>query len=60
MFVPLYIFIRTRQLVLQLLRGKHPDVTLRVAGFLDSCPSSGILNTRKHRVSETGSVSVFK
>jgi hypothetical protein len=24
------------------------------------CPSSGILNTRKHNVSETGSVSIMK
>jgi hypothetical protein len=31
-------------------------VTLRIAGFFGLCPSSGILETRKH-VLETGSVS---
>jgi hypothetical protein len=33
--------------------------TLRITGFSEFCPSSGILETRKHNVSETGSVSVL-
>jgi hypothetical protein len=32
---------------------------LKITGFLD-CPSSGILKTREHNVSETGSVSVLR
>jgi hypothetical protein len=36
------------------------EYTLRITGFLDSYPSFGILNTRKHNVSETGSVPVLR
>jgi hypothetical protein len=32
-------------------------ITLRITGFLDFFPLSGILETRKHDVSETGSIS---
>jgi hypothetical protein len=41
------------------LREEH---RLRVQDYRVSalCPSSGILNTRKHNVSETGSVSIPK
>jgi hypothetical protein len=33
---------------------------IRLTEFLDFFPSSGILETRKHNVSETGSVSVLR
>jgi hypothetical protein len=38
----------------------HWCITLRITGFFGLCPSSGILNTRKHIVSEIGSVSVLR
>jgi hypothetical protein len=40
-----------------------PDYTLlhsRITGFLDFFPSSGVLETRKHDVLETGSVFVLR
>jgi hypothetical protein len=35
-------------------------VTLRITGFLALCPSSGIVKTREHNVSETESISVLR
>jgi hypothetical protein len=35
-------------------------ITLTITAFSWQCPSSGILNTRGHNVSETGSVSILR
>jgi hypothetical protein len=42
------------------LPNTKPDFFLQNYWVSGLCPSSGILNTGKHKVSETGSVSVFR
>jgi hypothetical protein len=42
-----------------ILGGKH-DENIQNYWVLGLCPSSDILNTRKHNVSETGSVSILR